>query len=221
MIQIDFNDFELNWLGHAGFVIYDKRSGYRTYIDPFQIPNNAKLADFILITHSHYDHLSIEDIKKISKPETIIIAPVDCQSKFQGKIEARDIKIITPGQVIDFYKEGLNVTAIKSYNTDKQFHPVGNDWVGYILKIQDKIIYHAGDADIIPEMTNLRDIDVALVPVSGKFVMDPQEAATAVNQFRPKLAIPMHYGSIVGTQDDAIKFKELAQVPVEILEKQS
>jgi L-ascorbate metabolism protein UlaG (beta-lactamase superfamily) len=136
----------------------------------------------------------------------------------QGKVDFRDFVIMSPGKNITM--GNIYVEAVPAYNIDKSFHPRSNDWVGYIVDMNSKRIYHAGDTDAIPDMAKLHKIDVALVPVSGKYVMTAEEAAKAVESFKPKLAIPMHYNSIVGSKSDAESFKKLLKLPVEILEKE-
>ncbi len=213
------NNVQLDWLGHDGFLLTDLIDNRTIYIDPYELsdPTNKPKADVVLITHSHYDHLSIEDLKKISTPKTIIICPPDCLSKLQNKVDFRDTKLIAPNQSITF--GNITIEAIPAYNTNKKFHPKDNDWVGYIIDINSKRIYHAGDTDSTPELLQLKKIDIALLPVSGTYVMTAEKAAKAANTFKPKLAIPMHYGSIIGVQSDAEKFKELCNIDVEILEK--
>lgn len=208
---------EIKWLGHDGFKITDVLHNRVLYIDPYQI-SDGEPADAILITHSHYDHCSIEDIKKISTPKTVFLAPADCQSKFQGKVDMRDSVIMNPGKTITM--GNIHVEAVSAYNTNKKFHLKENEWVGYVVDINSKRIYHCGDSDAIPEMSQLKNIDVALMAVSGTYVMTAEEAAKAVASFEPVLAIPMHYGSIVGDRDDAERFKKLSEIPVEILEKE-
>ena len=208
---------EIRWLGHSGFKLIDVLDKRVIYIDPFQL-GSADKADIILITHSHYDHCSIEDLKKISTPKTVILAPADCQSAVHGKVDFRDLVIMSPGKNITM--GNIHVEAVPAYNMNKSFHPRSNEWVGYIVDMNSKRIYHAGDSDAIPDMAKLHKIDVALMPVSGKYVMTAEEAAKAVESFKPKLAIPMHYNSIVGSKSDAESFKKLSKVPVELLDKE-
>ena len=223
-------DVNLYFLGHNGFLIeyLDKR----IFIDPFKIPTNNKIgkADLVLITHSHYDHCSIEDISKIIKEGTEIIIPVDCQSKL-NRLKNVKIRIATTG--IKMKAIGINVYPFPSYNINKKFHPKDENWMGFILKFGDVIIYHAGDTDKIPEMDFLPNLAqegekvVALLPVSGTYVMNPEEAAEAALSIKPDLAIPMHYGSGVvkiGEEElkDAEKFVELCKekgINAEILKK--
>ncbi len=205
-------------LAHDCFKIYDDHA--LIYIDPFQIQDQADKADLLLITHEHFDHCSIEDIRKIIKPDTVIVTIVECASKL-NRLPVKDIKIIAPHQRITV--EGIPIETIPAYNINKfrapriPFHPKEDGRVGFIFETSGRRIFHAGDTDFTPEMAVLKDIDIALVPVSGTYVMTAEEAAQAVNAFKPKVAIPMHYGAIVGNMVDAVKFREMAKVEVIIL----
>ncbi|MBI2559062.1 MBL fold metallo-hydrolase [Candidatus Woesearchaeota archaeon] len=196
----------IKWLGHAGFKIKGEKT---IYIDPFKI-KETEPADIIIITHEHFDHLSPEDINKVQAGKTIVVTTPDCLIKVSGNIKA-----INPGTVLNV--DGIQIEAVPAYNTNKQFHPRANGWVGVIVTVNGKRIYHAGDTDNIPEMAYLKNIDIALLPVSGTYVMTAEEAADAANKIMPKVAVPMHYGSIVGTKADAEKFKKLCKCKVEIL----
>ena len=196
----------IKWLGHAGFKIKGEKT---IYIDPFKISDNEP-ADIIIVTHEHFDHLSPEDIKKIQAEKTVIVTTPDCFSKVSG-----NVKTISPGKSIDV--DGIKIEAVPAYNTNKHFHPKANGWIGVIVTVNGKRIYHAGDTDNIPEMSNLKNIDIALLPVSGTYVMTAEEAANAANRIMPKVAVPMHYGAIVGTSADAEKFRKLCKCKVEIL----
>jgi L-ascorbate metabolism protein UlaG (beta-lactamase superfamily) len=197
----------IHWLGHDTFKITGEKV---IYTDPFKVKKDD-IADIILITHEHHDHCSPEDIKKLQGPKTVIIAPADCAAKLKG-----NIKIIKPGDKIDV--SGIRIEVVPSYNTNKQFHTKDRGWVGYIFTVSGERIYLAGDTDYIPEMASFR-ADIALLPVSGTYVMTADEAVQAALDINPKIAIPMHYGSIVGTRDDAKKFAEKlkGKIVVEIL----
>lgn len=188
----------IHWLGHDTFKINGEKT---IYTDPYNI-KHTDTADIILITHEHFDHCSPEDVKKLQGQNTVIIATEDCSLKLRGAI-----KTIKPFDKISV--NGIEIEAVPAYNINKTFHPKTKGWVGYIFKINGQRIYHAGDTDYIPEMKNFSDIDVALLPVSGTYVMTAEEAAKAALEIRPKVAIPMHYGSIVGSINDAQKFEEL------------
>ena len=203
---------KIDWLGHAGFRITNKRV---IYIDPYNVPPDEK-ADIILITHGHSDHCSIEDVKELIKDKTIILIPPDCQSKLSD-IQGIDIHLVKPGKKIGAL--GTVIEAVPAYNINKNFHEKANEWVGYIINIDGKRIYHAGDTDFIPEMKEIKEIDIALLPVGGTYTMDAKEAAEAANTIKPKIAVPMHYDSIVGSEEDAKRFKDLCNVEVEIMEQ--
>ncbi|MCL5408424.1 MAG: MBL fold metallo-hydrolase [Candidatus Omnitrophica bacterium] len=198
----------IKWLGHASFRIEGPKV---IYIDPFKI-NPAISADIILITHSHFDHFSPEDINKIKTADTFLIAPKDCQINW--KTEKRIVLI--PDEKIDI--EGIKIHAVSAYNTNKKFHPKTNNWVGYIIDINEFKIYHAGDTDEIKEMENI-DVDIALLPVGGTYTMDAKESASALKKIKTKAVIPMHYGSIVGTEDAAIVLKNSTNINIIIPEK--
>jgi L-ascorbate metabolism protein UlaG (beta-lactamase superfamily) len=222
-MQID--NINLEWLGHAGFKIKNPKV---IYIDPFNIPENSEKADFILLTHSHYDHCSIPDINKIIKENTKVICSADCQSKINKTDLPVKMMIAEPGQEIDL--RDFKISTFPAYNTDKPFHPRDESWMGYLVKTNEVIIYHAGDTDIIPEMKNLtghKQDDkklIALLPVGGRFTMNFEEAFEAAKIIKPFLAVPMHYGSIVGTENDAKDFANLCKngnISFEIMGKNS
>jgi L-ascorbate metabolism protein UlaG (beta-lactamase superfamily) len=197
----------IHWLGHDTFKITGEKV---IYTDPFKIKKKDR-ADIILITHEHYDHCSPEDVEKILGPDTVIVAPADCAAKLPGTI-----RIVKPGDKIEV--SGITIEAVPSYNTNKQFHTRDRGWVGYIFTISGERIYLAGDTDYIPEMKTFK-ADIALLPVSGTYVMTADEAAQAALDIKAKIVIPMHYGSIVGSRDDARKFAEKLKnkIAVEIL----
>ena len=149
------------------------------------------------------------------KEGTKIILPADCQSKITRFEVPIKIEIIEPGQEIDL--GNLGISALPAYNIDKHFHPKEESWIGYLIKMNDVVIYHAGDTDVIPEMQNLTGHNqkekkfVALLPVGGRFTMNSEEAAESAKLIKPFLAIPMHYGSIIGTEDDAMEFVQLCK----------
>ncbi len=219
--MLEYKSIRLYWLGHAGFRLEDRSSSLIIYLDPFQLiqgsspPPNASV---IFIAHSHPDHLSMDDLKLIVGPSTVIIAPPDCMEALSA-LPASGFLDILPDQTLSF--AGLQVQAVPAYNPEKPYNPIGNRWVGFILQFQDGTrVYHAGDTDLIPEMSSF-ECDIALLPVSGKYVMTAGEAARSTEFIRPKIAVPMHYGSIIGTEEDAASFNENADCPVRIMEKES
>lgn len=186
----------IKWLGHAGFSI--TAAGKVIFIDPYEIGDCGK-ADIILITHSHYDHCSVPDINKIKTSSTVFVTEKESASALSG-----DVRVVKPGDKITV--SGVEIEAVPAYNIDKDFHPKKNNWVGFILTIGNNKIYHAGDTDLIPEMSSF-SADIALLPVSGTYVMTADEAVEAAKLIKPKIAVPMHYDAIVGSKKDAIKFK--------------
>jgi L-ascorbate metabolism protein UlaG (beta-lactamase superfamily) len=197
---MNYKGIEIKWLGHAGFLIKNDKV---IYIDPFNI-NCEEKADLILITHSHYDHCSIEDLKKITKPESVILGPADIQSKIGQIGEGVNFRIMEPGRVEEL---GIKISAVPAYNLGKVFHPKENNWMGYIVEIGGSRIYHAGDTDKIPDMNGIK-ADICFFPIGGKFTMNADEATEAAEIIRPELVIPMHFGEIIGSEEDAKRFVE-------------
>lgn len=205
----------VTWLGHASFRI--ARGGVVIYIDPWRLSSEPHDADILLITHSHFDHLSPADVLKIVKPDTEILTVKDGVLKLKEAGVTGHIRQVEPGDRVVI--KGISIEAVPAYNTNKTFHLKENNWVGYIVQVDGVRIYHAGDTDLIPEMKTF-NVDVALLPVSGKYVMTAVEAARAAKLLHPKVAVPMHYGSIVGSVEDAKQFQKLcSEMVVEILGK--
>lgn len=177
------------------------------YIDPFKINKNYNDADIIFITHDHYDHYSEKDIDKVINENTTIIIPDELLTKLLRKgINKNAIITVEPNE--KYMVQGIKFETIPAYNTNKTFHPKKNGWVGYIIIINGIRYYIAGDTDITEENKQVK-CDVAFVPVGGTYTMDFKEAASLINEIKPKIAIPIHYGSIVGTEQDAIDFIRL------------
>ena len=191
---------QIHWLGHASFRI---SAQITIYIDPWKIASKAVTADIILISHGHFDHLSRKDIDRISGPKTTLIVPKSCESTLN-----RECRTMAPGEVLEL--KGISIEAIRSYNTTKAFHPQSNDWLGYLIRLEEETIYYAGDCDLIPEMSEI-SADTALLPVGGTYTMNAQEAVEAAKRVGAKRAIPMHWGDVVGSREDAEHFVELAK----------
>lgn len=197
------------WLGHDAFRVEAAKT---IYFDPYGIEGGPK-ADLILISHDHFDHCCPEDVAKVQKEGTVIVTEENSAKKLSG-----DVRVIKPGDTLDV--AGVKVTGVPSYNTDKDFHPRKSGWLGFIVEVEGVKIYHAGDTDFIPEMKGLT-ADIAFLPVSGTYVMTAEQAVQAALAIEPKLAIPMHYGAIVGDREDALQFKKALEgkVEVQILQK--
>ena len=197
----------LQWLGHASFRI--SHDDTVIYIDPWKLKNEPNDATFVLVSHSHYDHYSAEDIAKVSGPDTKLIASADVIAREKAG------EAIMPGLTVEY--EGVRIIAVPAYNPNKQFHPRANNWVGFVIEIDSKRIYYAGDTDITEEMKALKNIDVALMPVGGTYTTDATQAAEAISHFKPKTAIPYHWGDIVGGRNDAEQFAKSAECDTKIL----
>lgn len=201
----------LKWYGHASFAIESEKV---IYIDPWKIPESAPKADLICVTHSHFDHFSKEDINRLKKEGTIIICTSDCLSPGSGHV-----KYMTPGQEIEI--QGIKIKAVPAYTPNKRFHPRAKNWLGYVITIEGISVYHAGDTDLIPEMSNLGTINIALLPVGGTYTMNAEEAAKAANIIKADMTIPMHYGAgVIGSARDAERLKELVKGEVRILKEE-
>jgi L-ascorbate metabolism protein UlaG (beta-lactamase superfamily) len=218
--MLNYEGIEIAWLGHDSFRI---TKGKVIYIDPYQLLGSPTKADLVLITHDHFDHLSADDVQKVSGPHTVVIAPPACQEQLR-RLKLKEVRTIQAVEKIQV--DNIQVDAIAAYNVNKfrspgnPFHPKGMG-VGYIVTIDGKRIYHTGDSDPIPEMVTAKGVDVALVPVSGTYVMTAEEAVEAAKVIQPKVAIPMHFGAIVGSRKDAEAFQKAAPCRVEILDKET
>jgi L-ascorbate metabolism protein UlaG (beta-lactamase superfamily) len=206
---------DVQWLGHAGFRL--RTPGGIVYVDPYRAPGGP-LADIVLITHDHFDHLSPDDLERLAGDNTTYVAPPSVAEQLAGRVRS-----ISPGESVEL--DRLEVTAVAAYNTNKHdsegrlFHPREAGGVGYVIGFGGRRIYHSGDTDVIPEMDQAAGVDVALLPVSGTYVMTAVEAAEAARRIEPKVAIPMHWGTVIGSRADAEKFAEAAPVEVRIPEK--
>ena len=177
------------------------------YIDPFKIDKNYNDADIIFITHDHFDHYSEEDIDKVINENTTIIIPKELLTKILRKGINKNA-VITVESNKEYMVQGIKFETIPSYNVNKKFHPKENNWVGYIITIDEARYYIAGDTDITEENKKVK-CDVAFVPVGGTYTMSFEEAAHLINEIKPQVAVPIHYGSVVGTKQDATDFIKL------------
>lgn len=218
--MFEYKGIKIRWHGHDTFSL---EKGLTICIDPYKLSRLIP-ADIVLISHNHFDHLSLEDLKKTSSSNTVIIAAKECVSQL-SKVACKELIGILPGQ--EKVVNNVKVKALPAYNIDKinpdtskPFHPKEDNKVGFIVNIENISIYHTGDSDLIPEMTDLKP-DILLVPISGTYVMTAKEAVKATEKIKPKLAIPMHYGTIVGSEANAKEFKTMVKsCEVQILTKE-
>ena len=209
-------NLEFTRIAHDTFKIKGSRV---IYTDPFKVAVRDE-ADIVLLSHEHFDHLSLEDLNKVVFPGTTIIASPLCKDELKG-VQVKQIRFLDPGGKITVGK--VEIEAVPAYNVNKfrepgqAFHPKGDKRLGFVFTMDGTRVYYAGDTDFIPEMNDIA-CDIALLPISGTYVMTPEEAVEAALAIHPKIAVPMHYAAIVGTDADAIKFKSLVKnCQVEIL----
>lgn len=191
-------------LGHSTIKI--NFNGRKIYIDPYKIEKENQNADIIFITHNHYDHFSEEDILKIKNETTTIVVTKDLYQKTKD-LGFSDNHIVQVVPNHEYQIEEIKINTIPSYNIDKEFHPRDNKWIGYIIELDNVKYYIAGDTDITVESKQVK-CDVAFLPIGGKFTMNVTEAAHLANMIKPKVVIPIHYGIIVGTKEDALEFQK-------------
>ncbi len=202
---------KLHWLGHDSFRLDGPPV---IYFDPWKLKGKLPIADLVLVSHEHADHCSPQDVKKISGPDTVILAPSPAAEKLPRA------RTLNPGDYVEVV--GVSVKAVPAYNINKfrapgePFHPQEAGHVGYIVTIQGVQLYFAGDTDYIPEMEDIV-CDVALLPVSGTYVMTVEEAAEAAKTLNPQIVVPMHYGAGIGTPNDGKRFANLYDGRTEIL----
>lgn len=193
---------DMIFLGQSGFLM--KHEGKSIYIDPFMIGNDLPKADLILITHAHQDHYSPVDIDKIIKKDTKIIASKLCQ----GIEKYQNVTILKPFDSIS--ELGIKLETTRAYNTNAKrlnWHPKANDWLGYIISIDGKRIYHAGDTDFIEEMKALKNLDLAILPMGGTYTMEVDEMIEAAKAIDTKNVAPMHYKRLLGDKAEAAENK--------------
>jgi L-ascorbate metabolism protein UlaG (beta-lactamase superfamily) len=202
---------KLHWLGHDSFRLDGPPI---IYFDPWKLKGKPPMADLVLVSHEHHDHCSPGDVKKVSGPDTVVVAASTAAQQLPGA------QVVRPGDHLT--ASGVEIEAVRAYNVNKfrspgvPFHPREAEHVGYIVTLEGVRIYFAGDTDHIPEMADI-DCDVALLPVSGTYVMTVEEAADAARTLSPQIVVPMHYGAGIGTAGDGQRFTELYDAEVALL----
>jgi L-ascorbate metabolism protein UlaG (beta-lactamase superfamily) len=195
----------VHWLGHDAVRL---DGSVVVCIDPYQI-TTSKPADLILVTHEHFDHCSPEDLEKVRNADTVIVTDATSAKKLKG-----DVRVVAPGDRLNV--KGVDIEVYPAYNTNKEFHPKKAGMLSFIVTLDGVRFYHCGDTDVIPEMKGL-NVDVAFLAVSGTYVMTAEEAVEAARAIQPKVAVPMHYGAIVGSVDDASRFKKALEGEIEVV----
>lgn len=204
---------QITWYAQSAFRVEVGR--LRIYLDPYHLPPGQPPADVLMVSHDHGDHLSGDDIAKVRMRDTVVFASPPAAKKLDAPVTT-----LAPGQSARHGE--LGVRAVPAYNVNKfrspgvPYHPRESQHVGFVFEIGGLRFYFAGDTDVIPEMSEIGPVDYAFLPVSGTYVMTAEEAAEAVRQIRPRVVIPMHYGSIVGSVEDAEKLARLAPEAVEV-----
>ena len=184
------------------------------YFDPFHMTGEPHDADAVLITHEHFDHFSPEDIEKIAKTDTLVVIPESMKAKAEKELPSGcRIKTVKPG--VKYQTGKLEFETIPAYNRLKPFHPKSSGWVGYLLKTGEETVYVAGDTDATTEAAQVH-CDIALIPVGGTYTMNAKQAAELINRIQPAVAIPTHYGSVVGSKDDAEVFAKYVDPSVSV-----
>jgi L-ascorbate metabolism protein UlaG (beta-lactamase superfamily) len=205
---------KLHWLGHDSFRL---EGPVVVYFDPWKLAKKQPPADLVLVSHEHFDHCSPEDIEKVRGRGTVIVANAGSADKLPGA------RLVRPGDQLAL--AGLEIEAVPAYNTNKfrsegvPFHPREAKHVGYVVTVGGVRLYFAGDTDHIPEMADIQ-CDVALLPVSGTYVMTAEEAVEAARTLQPEIVVPMHYGSGIGTEHDGERFARLYEGQTALLQRE-
>ena len=183
------------------------------YFDPFRITDEPHDADIIFITHSHHDHLDPESIDKIAREDTVFAAPSSMGQEMRKVVGDAELMLMMPGSTKDVF--GISIQAVPAYNRLKPFHPKRYGWNGYVVTMDGVRYYVSGDTDAIRELSSIT-CDVALVPIGGTYTMSAKEAAKLINEIGPSVAIPTHYGSIVGKPEDADTFRKYVDPKIQV-----
>ena len=175
----------------------------KIYFDPYNIDTEYKDADIIFVTHDHFDHYDIDSINKIRKDDTYIVVPHTLKEEVSKHFKEEYILVVDPGK--EYNINDISFKTVRAYNIGKNFHPKENNWVGYIVNVDGYSYYVMGDTDETTE-SKCVTCDVLFIPIGGKYTMDKDEARHLTNIIGPKIAVPIHYGSVIGTTEDANYF---------------
>ena len=202
---------------HSSIRLESKR-GTVIYVDPYGFETEPHDADLILVTHTHFDHFSPEDIARVRTPHTVFVLPATAMGAFidAGFVSEQAVFLAPNEQAMPM--PGIEIETVPAYNRAKRFHPEENGWLGYVVVVDDLRVYIAGDTDDLPENREI-GCDIALVPAGGTYTMDAREAAVFVNALKPAVAIPEHYGTVAGSAEDGKTFAALVDPEIEVVFK--
>jgi len=200
----------LTWF--RGSSVRIRRAGLEIHVDPIGVPGDSR-ADFILLTHPHYDNFSESDIDRIRTPETVVVAPATMK-KLLGDAD----HFMRPGDMLQL--DGLDVLAVPAYNVDKRFHRPDQGWLGYVFTVGGVTYYHAGDTDFLPSMFGIR-CDVAFLPCGGHYTMGPEDAARAAAACAASVVVPIHWGEPHATREDVERIRDLFDGEVHVPEREA
>lgn len=206
--ELIYKNIKVEWFGHSCFKILTKDK--IIYFDPYILPRNLQKADIIFVTHAHYDHFAIENIRKLIKDDGVVVATNSCAPKLANLNQ----KIVGPNERFEI--NGIAVETVPAYNMNEDFHRKADGGVGYVIIIDGVKIYHAGDTDFVPEMRKLKNIDIALLPIGGTYTMDEREAAEAANVIKPRIVVPMHFNTFNEIKKDPKEFKKLVMKDIDV-----
>lgn len=189
-----------------------RRPGVEIHVDPAGVNGDSK-ADLVLLTHPHFDNFSEDDIARVRKPDTVIVAP----ASMKKLVDDAD-HYMRPGDMV--HLDGYEVLAVPAHNVEKRFHTPEDGWLGYVFTIEGTTYYHAGDTDFLPSMFGIR-CDVAFLPCGGHYTMGVDDAARAGEACGAEIIVPIHWGEPHGSEDDITRLKELFSREVHVLEREA
>ena len=205
---------EVQVLTHSSIRIAENQI---VYFDPFHVEGEPHDADIICVTHDHFDHYSPEDLAKVKNAATILVCPKTMEDSLSNSSVSEEFtELVAPGDELEI--NGVRIQAVPAYNVGKQFHPQANQWVGYLVTMNEVTYYIAGDTDINEDVKKVR-CDAALLPVGGTYTMTAEEAAELAEMIHPKAAIPTHYGSVAGKAEDGQIFADLLKDKINVILK--